>query len=121
LSLCLSLPLTRSLSHFLPFPASDVASKPTYFNIDDQVARTLADSKFAAKREEYSITVANAFFAAVTNQAHKDVIEVFEAGNFKTAHKVFKQVPNNLAATTDMQGDKMLFLNINSDSGTTIK
>ena len=43
---------------------SDLApSKPAYFNIDDQVARSLADTKFAAKRQEYSITVANAFFA----------------------------------------------------------
>jgi len=42
---------------------SDLAlSKPAYFNIDDQVARTLGDSKVAAKRQEYSITVANVFF-----------------------------------------------------------
>ncbi len=44
-------------------------SKPAYFNIDDQVARTLGDSKFAAKRQEYMITIANAFFAAVTHEA----------------------------------------------------
>ncbi len=49
---------------------SDLApSKPAYFNIDDQVARSLADSKFAAKRQEYSIAVANAFFASVTHEA----------------------------------------------------
>ena len=49
---------------------SDLApSVPAYFNIDDQVARSLADSKFAAKRQECSITVANAFFAAVTREA----------------------------------------------------
>ena len=48
-------------------PSDLTSSKPAYFNIDGQVARTLADSKFAAKRQEYLITVANAFFAAVTN------------------------------------------------------
>ncbi len=37
-------------------------SKPAYFNIDDQVARSLADSKFSVKRQEYAITVANSFF-----------------------------------------------------------
>ena len=46
-------------------PSDLASSKPAYFNIDDQVARTLEDSKFAAKRQDNSITVANAFFAAV--------------------------------------------------------
>ncbi len=43
-------------------PSNLAPSKPAYFNIDDQVSRTLGDSKHAAKRQEYSITVANAFF-----------------------------------------------------------
>ncbi len=34
---------------------------------------------------------------------------------------MFKQVSNNLGATSDMQGDKMLFLNINSDPGAIAK
>ena len=59
--------------------------------------------------------MANAFFTTITNEAQKDVIEAFEAGNYKTAHKLFNQVSNNRAGTSDMQGDKMLFLNINSD------
>ena len=96
-------------------PSDLTSSKPTYFNIDDQAARTLADSKFTAKRQDYLITAANAFFAAFTEEAQKDAIEAFEAGNYKTAHKLFNQVSNNLATTTDMQGDMMLFLNINSD------
>jgi hypothetical protein len=101
---------------------SDLApSKPAYFNIDDQVARTLGDSKFAAKRQEYTITVANAFFTAIANEAQKDALEAFEAGNHKTAYKLFKQVSNNLKAAADMQGDRMLFLNINSDPGATSK
>ena len=85
-------------------PPNLASSKPTYFNIDEQVANTLADSKFTAKRQEYSITVANAYFAAVTSEAQKDAIEAFEADNYKTDHKLFKQVSNNMAATTDMQG-----------------
>jgi hypothetical protein len=101
---------------------SDLApSKPAYFNIDDQVARTLGESKYAAKRQEYSITVANAFFTSIANEAQKDALEAFEAGNYKTAYKLFKQVSNNLAAAADMQGDRMLFLNINSDPGATSK
>jgi len=60
--------------------------------------------------------VANAFFAAVTKEAEKDAIEAFETGNYKTTHKLFKQVSSNL-----MQEDKMLFLNINSDPGATKK
>ena len=65
--------------------------------------------------------MANAFFAAVTNGAQKDAIEAFEVGNYKIAHKLFKQVSNNLAASSDMQGDKMLFLDIKSDPGATTK
>jgi hypothetical protein len=65
--------------------------------------------------------VANEFFAAVTNEAQKDAIEAFEAENYKTTHKLFNQVSNILAATTDMQGDMMLFLNITSDPGATSK
>jgi hypothetical protein len=102
-------------------PSDLASSKPTYLNIDDQVARSLANSKFATKHQEYSITVENPFFAAVTNEAQKDVVEAFEAGNYKTAHKLFKQVSNDMAATSDMQGVGMLFLNINSDPGATTK
>ena len=34
---------------------------------------------------------------------------------------LFKQVSINLGATSDMQGDMLLFLNINSDPGATLK
>ena len=102
-------------------PSELAPSKPAYFNIDDQVARTLGDSKYAAKRQEYSITVANAFFTAIANEAQKDALEALEAGNYKTAYKPFKQVSNNLTAVADMQGDRMLFLDINSDPGSTSK
>jgi hypothetical protein len=101
---------------------SDLApSKPAYFNIDDQVARSLADTKIAAKRQEYSITVANAFFASVTHEAQKDALQALEAGDYGTAQRLFKKVCNNLEATRDMQVDRMLFLNINSDPGATSK
>ncbi len=62
-------------------PSDLATSKPAYFNIDDQVSRSLADTKFSAKRQEYSVTVANAFFAAIVNEAQKDDIEAFQAGN----------------------------------------
>ena len=101
---------------------SDLApSKPGYFNIDDQVSRSLSDTKFSAKRQEYQVTVANAFFAAVANEAQKDAIEAFQAGNHTAALKLFKQVSANLKDASDMQGDRMLFLNINSDPGATSK
>ncbi len=85
------------------------------------MAKTLADSKVAAKRQEYSITGANAFFAAVTHEAQKDAIEAFKASDLKTTLRLFKQVSNNLGATSDMQGDRMIFLNINSDPGAIAK
>ena len=109
----------EGFSHRQP---SDLApSKPGYFNIDDQVSRSLSDTKFSAKRQEYQVTVANAFFAAVANEAQKDAIEAFQAGNHTAALKLFKQVSANLKAASDMQGDRMLFLNINSDPGATSK
>ncbi len=102
-------------------PADLASSKPGYFNIDNQVSRSLADTKFLAKRQEYQVTVANAFFAAIANEAQKDAIEAFEAGNHRAALKLFKQVSANLRAASDMQGDRMIFLNINSDPGATSK
>jgi hypothetical protein len=102
-------------------PSDLASSKPGYFNIDDQVSRSLADTKVSAKRQEYQVTVANAFFAAVANEAQKDAIEAFQAGNHRAALKLFKQVSANLKAAADMQGDRMLFLNINSDPGATSK
>ena len=83
-------------------PSDLASSKPGYFNIDDQVSRGLADTKFSAKRQEYQVTVANAFFAAVANEAQKDAIEAFQAGKHRTALKLFKQVSANLKAAADM-------------------
>ncbi len=101
---------------------SDLApSKPAYFNIEDQVARNLADSRFSAKRREYLITVASAFFISVTHEAQKDTLQALETGNYGAALRMFKQVCNNLEASRDMQGDMMLFLNIKSDPGATSK
>ena len=56
-------------------PSDLASSKPTYFNIDDQVARTLADSKFAAKRQEYSITVAKAFFEQLLTRRRRTLLK----------------------------------------------
>ena len=65
--------------------------------------------------------MANAFFAEVANEAQKDAIEALQAGKHRTALKLFKQVAANLKAAADMQGDRMLFLNINADPGATSK
>ncbi len=43
-------------------PSRLATNKPAYFPIDDPVKRTLPASKYSAKAQEYSITVANAFF-----------------------------------------------------------
>ena len=45
------------------------------FNIDDQVIRNLSEAKTSARRAEYMVTVANAFFASRTDEAHKDVVD----------------------------------------------
>ena len=66
-------------------PSDLSSSKPAYFYIDNQVARRLADSKFAAKRQEYSVMVANAFFASITHEAQNDALQALEAGNYGTA------------------------------------
>ena len=67
------------------------------------------------------VTVANAFFAAITNEAQKDAIEAFEAGNYKATRRLSKKISINLGVTSDMQRDTMFFLNINSDPGATTK
>ncbi len=95
--------------------------KPTYFHIDDQVTRNLSEAKTSARRGEYTVTVANAFFASIAHEARKDVVEALEAGDIKNALCLLKQVSNNLGATRDMLNDRMLFLNINAEPGATSK
>jgi hypothetical protein len=65
--------------------------------------------------------VANAFFALITHEAQKDVVEALEAGDIKNALCLFKQVFNNLGATRHMLDDRMIFININADPGATSK
>jgi hypothetical protein len=42
-------------------PSELAPSKPSYFNIDDRVTRSLSEAKTSARRAEYTVTVANAF------------------------------------------------------------
>ena len=102
-------------------PSELAPAKPAYFNIDDQVTRSLNDTKTSARRAEYTVTVANAFYASIAHEAQKDAVEALEAGDVKNALCLLKQVSNNLGATRDMLTDRMLFLNINADPGATSK
>ena len=61
------------------------------------------------------------FFTSVIHEAQKDALQALEAGNYDAAQRLFKQICKNLEAARDMQGDLMLFLNINSDPGATSK
>ena len=56
-------------------------NKPAYFPIDNPVTRTLADSKYSAKSQEYSIAVANEFFESVTRAALDDAIAAANKGD----------------------------------------
>jgi hypothetical protein len=93
------------------------ANKPAYFPIDDPVTRTLAASKYSAKAQEYSITVANAFFASVTRVALDDAIAAAIEGDQKASLNLLSQVSNNMAAIEDMHRDRMLYLDLTSDPG----
>jgi hypothetical protein len=55
------------------------------------------------------------------SRGEKNTLQALEAGNYGTVQRLLKQVCNNLEAARDMQGDKMLFFNINSDMGATSK
>ena len=96
-------------------PSRLAANKPAYFPIDDSVTRTLATSKYSAKAAEYSITVANAFFASVTRAALDDAIAATREGDTKSAAILLSQVANNMAAIEDLHRDRMLFLDLTSD------
>jgi hypothetical protein len=96
-------------------PSRLALNKPAYFPIDDSVTRTLTASKYSAKAAEYSITVANAFFASVTRAALDDAIAATRDGDTKTASILLKQVSNNMAAIEDQHRDRMLFLDLTSD------
>jgi hypothetical protein len=58
-------------------PSRLASNKPAYFPIDDPVTRSLNASKYSAKATEYSLTVANAFYASVTKAALDDAISGF--------------------------------------------
>ncbi len=85
------------------------------------MSRSFAESKFVAKRQEYPIKVANEFFAEVTHEVQNYAIEALEGGDLKATLRLFKQVSNNFGATRDMQGERMLFVAINSDPGAKAK
>jgi hypothetical protein len=91
------------------------SNKPAYFPIDDPVTRTLTASKYSANAQEYSITVANAFFASVTRASLDDAISAALEGDEQSALTLFAQVSNNMAAIEDMHRDRMLFLDLTSD------
>ena len=96
-------------------PSRLAPNKPAYFPIDDPVTRTLTASKYSAKAQEYSITVANAFFASVTKAALDDAISAVLEGDEQSALTLLAQVSNNMAAIEDMHRDRMLFLDLTSD------
>ena len=97
-------------------PSRQAPSKPAYFPIDDPVTRTLNASKYSAKATEYSITVANAFFASVTKAALDDAIAANNNGEDpETVSILLGQVQANMAAIEDMHRDRMLFLDLTSD------
>jgi hypothetical protein len=97
------------------YPSRLVSNKLDYFPIDDPVTRTLAASKYSAKAQEYSITVANAFFASVTKVAMDDAIFAALERDEQSALTLLAQVSNNMAAIEDMHRDPMLFLDLTSD------
>ena len=96
-------------------PSRLASNKPAYFPIDDSVTRTLTASKYSAKAAEYSITVANAFFASVTRATLEDAIAATKDGDTKTASILLNQVSNNMAAIEDLHRDRMLYLDLTSD------
>ena len=100
-------------------PSRLASNKPAYYPIDDSVTRTLTASKYSAKAAEYSITVAHAFFAAVTRTALDDGIAAIKDGDDKIAAILFTQVINNMAAIEDLHRDRMLFLDLTSDPNAT--
>ncbi len=73
-------------------------------------------SNYTAKATEYSITVANAFFASVTKSALDDAIEAnINGGDPETVSILLGHVQANMAAIEDMHRDWMLFLDLTSD------
>jgi hypothetical protein len=64
---------------------------------------------------EYSITVANAFFASVTRAALGDAIAAANEGGLKSALNLLAKVSNDMAAIEDMHRDRMLYLDLTSD------
>ena len=102
-------------------PSELAPAKPVYINIDDQVTKNLSEAKTSARSAEYTVTVANVFYASIVHEAQNDVVEVLEVGDVKNAMCLLKQVSNNLGATRDTLNDRMLFLDINADPGATSK
>jgi hypothetical protein len=100
-------------------PSRLSSSKPSYYPIDDSVTRTLTASKYFAKAAEYNITVAHAFYAAVTRSALDENIAALRDGDDKTVAILLTQVSNNMAAVEDLHRDRMMFLDLTSDPNAT--
>jgi len=97
-------------------PSRQAPGKHACFPIDDPVTRTLAATKYSLKAIEYSITVANAFFASVIKASLDDAIAANDnKGDPETVFILLGQVQANMAAIEDMHRDRMLFLDLISD------
>ena len=91
------------------------SNKPAYYAIDDSVTRSLATSKYSAKLTEYSLTVANAFFASVFHSATSDGNAALQWGAIRPAKNIFGQLENSQAVFKDLLRDRMFFLTLTSD------
>ena len=96
-------------------PPDLAPDKPEYYTIDDQVTRHLASSKYSAKLTEYNLTVSQAFFSAIVLEAAKDACSAHADGDDKAVGILLHQIVNNLSVTTDLQKDRMFFLEVSSD------
>ena len=76
---------------------------------------TLTASKYSVKAHEYSITVANAFFASVTRTTLDNAISAALEGDEDSSFTLLAQVSNNMAAIEDMHRDRILLLDLTSD------
>ena len=96
-------------------PSKHADNKPHTYQIDDEVTRSLANSKFTAKLSEYTFTCCHGFFLSCSHAALLEAYSAIEADEKELALELVRKIANTVGQLQDMERDRKLYLALNSD------
>ena len=96
-------------------PSKHADNKPHTYQIDDEVTRSLANSKFTAKLSEYTFTCCHGFFLSCCHAALLEPYSAIEGDEKELALELVRKIANTVGQLQDMERDRKLYLALNSD------